>query len=195
MTAADAAHDLANLLAIVIARAALIARQTSEASVRADAEAICVVAEQAASLARRALAPADEPMEDEEELGPVVFDRAEPAARTGVRVLVVDDDPTIRLVVARSLAFHGYEDVRTAADADEALAHLSEQPVDVVVTDVQMPGTRGDDLAAMVRDIHPSVRFVFHTGSGPVEVPPGAIHLLKPASSEELAQAVAEAMT
>jgi len=60
------------------------------------------------------------------------------------RILVVDDDEALRDSLALLLAAEGYE-VLTAGDADGALARLDE-PVDVVLCDVRMPGTDGLEL-------------------------------------------------
>ena len=61
---------------------------------------------------------------------------------TSHRVLVVDDHAQARESVADVLRHAGY-DVATAASAIEALARLAERPVDIVVTDLQMPGMDG----------------------------------------------------
>jgi two-component system response regulator AtoC len=60
------------------------------------------------------------------------------------RILVVDDDDALRDSLALLLAAEGYE-VMTASDAESAVARL-EEPVDVVLCDVRMPGTDGLEL-------------------------------------------------
>ena len=57
-------------------------------------------------------------------------------------VLVVDDESTVRELMARWLASGGY-DVRTAATADEALQRVHDLPPAVALCDVQMPGHDG----------------------------------------------------
>ena len=61
-----------------------------------------------------------------------------------MRVLVVDDDPGVRESLRRSLAFDGYQ-VELAADGEEALRAISNDPPDAVVLDIMMP--RLDGLA------------------------------------------------
>lgn len=65
------------------------------------------------------------------------------------RVLLVDDDESVRLVTAQLLGNAGYQVLR-AASATEALRHLDEQghadPIDVVITDLNMPGMDGGAL-------------------------------------------------
>jgi diguanylate cyclase (GGDEF)-like protein len=80
-------------------------------------------------------------------------------------VLVVDDDPTIRLVIESVLIDAGYE-VLTAGNGAEALEHFAVRNVDCVVTDVNMPNLNGFELCAMVR-VMPGgerVQVLFMTG-------------------------------
>jgi putative two-component system response regulator len=65
-------------------------------------------------------------------------------------ILVVDDDPEVRSVLADGLLTLGYA-VRTAASAEEALTTLEAAPVDLVLTDVHMGGMSGIDLCARVK--------------------------------------------
>lgn len=62
-----------------------------------------------------------------------------------VRVLVVDDEETIRVALSRFLRARGY-DVRTAANAVEALERLEEEPFAAMLCDVRMPGMSGVEL-------------------------------------------------
>jgi two-component system chemotaxis response regulator CheY len=66
----------------------------------------------------------------------------------GLRVLIVDDSPVMRSVVRRVIKLSGIEiDVCTeASDGREALAVLRSQPVDLVLTDINMPNMNGADL-------------------------------------------------
>jgi len=66
------------------------------------------------------------------------------------RVLVVDDDPDIREMLASTLAFAGFT-VDVAAGATEALTALRTQRPDALVLDVSMPGTDGFELVQLVR--------------------------------------------
>ena len=67
-----------------------------------------------------------------------------------VRVLVVDDALTVRELQRSILERAGYE-VRTASDGLEALARLAESPVDLVLTDVEMPRMDGFALTEAIR--------------------------------------------
>lgn len=91
--------------------------------------------------------------------------RASTDAVGGVVVLVVDDEPVIRAFVARALTLAGFE-VAVAADGREALWLVAEGRVRpaVVVTDIEMPGMTGIELAARLLALRPSLRIVMMTG-------------------------------
>ena len=69
---------------------------------------------------------------------------------TGTKVLVVDDEPTVREVVASYLRRDGHE-VAEAADGQRALDLLDEDPPDLVVLDMMLPGVNGLDILRRVR--------------------------------------------
>jgi DNA-binding NtrC family response regulator len=83
------------------------------------------------------------------------------------RVLVVDDEESQRTVLAGFLRKRGY-DVVIAASADDALAAAAAHHVDVVVTDVRMPGLSGVDLLDELRRRNPEVPVVLITAFGTV---------------------------
>jgi two-component system response regulator MprA len=68
-----------------------------------------------------------------------------------VRILVVDDEPAVRDAVRRALALEGYR-VDLAADGDEALQRLAEQPPDAMVLDLLMPKVDGLELCRRIRE-------------------------------------------
>jgi two-component system, OmpR family, response regulator MprA len=67
------------------------------------------------------------------------------------RVLIVEDDQSIRDAVARALRYEGY-DVRTAVDGDDGLAHVVDDDPDVIILDVLMPGTDGLAVCRRLRE-------------------------------------------
>lgn len=73
----------------------------------------------------------------------------QPAAKP--RLLAVDDDPEILDLLDRGLKIEGF-DVRVASDGEAALAALAEQPTDVVVLDVMMPGLDGLAVIKRIRE-------------------------------------------
>lgn len=112
-----------------------------------------------------------------------------------VRVLLVEDDDDNRELMAEILAAAGYE-VASAGSGPDGLRALAERPVDVIVTDVGMPGMGGLELAAAAKRVAPSVPIVVVTGwaerddittSRDVDAV-----LLKPVEPDALTQAVAD---
>jgi len=84
------------------------------------------------------------------------------ATRPRVRVLVVDDDPSICITTAALLEDH-YE-VRTAGSFREALRAVDVEVPDVIATDYEMPDGTGVELMRQVTERHPSVGGVLVTG-------------------------------
>ena len=80
-------------------------------------------------------------------------------------VLVVDDDPSVRAVLESMIAQANYH-VVSSSDPEEALAMARElgDRLDVLVTDVMMPGLNGRELYNRIAQQHPSVRVLFVSG-------------------------------
>jgi two-component system, cell cycle sensor histidine kinase and response regulator CckA len=89
----------------------------------------------------------------------------ERAAGGEERVLVVDDEPAVRRLLARILRSRGY-DVFEMEDAHSALAFMNStnRPMDLVVTDIVMPSMSGVRLAEQVRTQWPSTKVLFVSG-------------------------------
>jgi two-component system chemotaxis response regulator CheY len=68
-----------------------------------------------------------------------------------LRFLVVDDNPTVRVIIKEILRGFGVQEFEAAADGKAALELLKTQPFDVVLTDMVMPGVSGVDLARAIR--------------------------------------------
>lgn len=85
-----------------------------------------------------------------------------PSRASAARVVLVDDEPTLRTVLERALGRAGY-DVETASDGLEALSLIGEH-TDVLVTDLIMPRMGGLELARRVRRAHPQVRVLLLSG-------------------------------
>jgi CheY-like chemotaxis protein len=81
----------------------------------------------------------------------------------GVRVLLIEDDQDNRELMAEVLEDAGYQ-VLTAASGTAGLRMLAEHSVDVVVTDVGMPGMGGLEVARAAKEIAPGVPVVVVTG-------------------------------
>jgi DNA-binding NtrC family response regulator len=83
-------------------------------------------------------------------------------------VLVVDDNEFYRSAVERMLSRAGYA-VTTARDGSEAMAIVAAQPLDLVLSDVKMPGISGHELVRQVHDVNPDLPCIVITGHGGAE--------------------------
>ncbi len=79
------------------------------------------------------------------------------------KVLVVDDDQTMRELLTDYLEQVGFE-VRTASDGRAGLHALGEGPVDLILTDYRMPIMTGLDMAASIRMADPVTPIILMTG-------------------------------
>jgi PAS domain S-box-containing protein len=99
--------------------------------------------------------------DDETEAGQI---EAAPRAEVGETVLVVDDEPTLRMLVTETLEDLGYAAVE-AEDGTSALKVIqSDARIDLLVTDVGLPGMNGRQLADAARSLRPGLRVLFITG-------------------------------
>ena len=87
-----------------------------------------------------------------------------PAARNGEVILLAEDDPSIRLLVADRLSELGYR-VITASDGNEAFRQLdTDTRIDLLLTDIGLPGPNGRDVAARARSRRENLAVLFVTG-------------------------------
>lgn len=127
---------------------------------------------------------------------PLVQPAANPVASGLCTVLVVEDEQIVRLVQRDVLSEAGCT-VLEAADATTALAVAAAHagPIDVLVTDLELPGLRGCELAARLQVLRPGIGIVFTSGYGEDQAPcdrfPGSLFLQKPFTVDGLAAAVA----
>jgi two-component system, OmpR family, KDP operon response regulator KdpE len=84
------------------------------------------------------------------------------SSRPVISVLVVDDDPTFRQGLRSSLRTGGYS-AYTARNGEEALRHVRQQPIDVVLLDVNMPGIGGVEACRRLRAVAPQSGIVMLT--------------------------------
>lgn len=102
-------------------------------------------------------------------IGEVVADVATdaallPFANAGETVLIVEDDPAVRVLVSAVLKELGYGFVE-AGDADTAVPIIeSAQRIDLLISDVGLPGMNGRQLAEIGRQIRPELKVLFITG-------------------------------
>jgi PAS domain S-box-containing protein len=110
-------------------------------------------------------------------------------------VLLVEDDHLIRITTAEMLKDAGFVVVE-AATAEDALTALQTAPVDVLVTDVNLPGASGPELAAHARSIRPAALIIYATGDpSSVRHEQDVVILSKPYDADRLAEAIADAQS
>lgn len=105
--------------------------------------------------------PAGTPSAPDYPDGALIAPKEQPLRR--LRILVVDDDPSVRTVIAAGLRGDGH-DVQTVNDGVRALTLHSEQPFDAVVADLVMPGMTGRELATAIKRLNSSTPVILVTG-------------------------------
>ena len=120
----------------------------------------------------------------------------------GQTILIVEDNIPLRQVVMRQITGLGYRALE-ATDAQNALALLGREDVDMLLTDVVMPGgINGTELARRARQLCPTLKVVFTSGFSEIQVsgegralPPEARLLTKPYSRRDLSDTIREALS
>ncbi len=112
-------------------------------------------------------------------------------------VLVIDDDPTIRLLASDFIADSGFEALK-AANADEAVQILeSRDDIRAIFTADDMPGSMdGLRLAHAVRDRWPAIHFIIASAYRRIaqrEMPPGSRFFMKPYNPKHMVAALRDA--
>ena len=108
-----------------------------------------------------------------------------------IKILVIDDDESLRRVLEYNLAQEGYA-VLTASSGEQGLEFLRKESADLVLTDVRMPGMNGLQVMEEVRKLDPSIPVIILTAFGTIEaaveaMKAGAFHYIsKPFNRDEL---------
>jgi putative two-component system response regulator len=120
------------------------------------------------------------------------------AEETKSTILVVDDDHHVLESLLLLLSAHGYH-VVTAANALEALERLSDREVNVVITDIKMPGMDGIELSGIVHERDPDLPVLIMTAFAETDVAVGALKsgafdfIYKPFNHDHLVHAIGKA--
>jgi PAS domain S-box-containing protein len=110
-------------------------------------------------------------------------------------VLVVEDDALVRLSAVDMIGTLGFRALH-ASDAEAALKLLrGPERIDILFTDIGLPGMRGPELARVAMDLRPGLKVVFASGYGEGEADiDGAAQLGKPYEQDQLAQVLGAAV-
>ena len=96
------------------------------------------------------------------------------------KILVIDDDEQLREDIVEMLQREGY-DVIDVGSGEEALEKLKKEDVDVILTDLMMPGIDGMEVLRQSKKIKPAVRVIMITGFGTIE---NAVEAMKDGASD-----------
>ena len=125
-----------------------------------------------------------------------------PRAEQGETVLVVDDEPTVRMLVTEVLEDLGYTAIEAADSATGLNVLQSDVRIDLLITDVGLPGgMNGRQLADVGRSLRPKLKVLFITGYaenavvGNGQLDPGMQILTKPFAIDALASRIKEFIT
>lgn len=119
---------------------------------------------------------------------------------TQAKVLVIDDDETVRLCYQRSLQSVRC-DVEAVSNGEDALRAIARQPFDVLLLDLRMPGMDGMSVLKAARKTSPSSEVIVITGYPTVETAKQAVrlgaydYLAKPVGPAEVIHATTGALT
>ena len=106
-------------------------------------------------------------------------------------ILIVEDEPRMRRLLEISLGEDGHN-VHTAEDAEKGLTHLRKETVDLVVTDLKLPGMNGLEFLQEGKLLNPALPFIVMTAYGSVETAVDAMkagasdYVLKPFTMAEM---------
>lgn len=121
-------------------------------------------------------------------------------SRPEASVLVVDDDEAFRTTLIRSLERGGYTNITSASSGEEACRFLTAGSFDLILTDMQMPGTSGMDLLTTAQELCPDAATMMVTGRDDPELAESALELgaygyiVKPFKRNEVLIGVANAL-
>jgi len=131
---------------------------------------------------------------------PAAPGRSGPDEASRPAILVVDDEPGVRVMVARMLTLSGYS-VVSAQSGEEAISIAEEYaaPLDLVLTDVRMPGMSGPELVEVLLKLRPGIKVMYMSAYSRDVLPAGVQDsevpfLNKPFTMRTLALSVVETL-
>jgi len=138
--------------------------------------------------------PVSEPRQD---AGEMVGEAPVAEASGTPTILVTEDDPDLRELLRETLAARGYQVVEAGSPSEAVrVAGGYAAGIDLLLTDLMMPGGSGRELARRMRALSPRLKVLFMSGygepgTGGVQLEPGDPFLAKPFTRQQLLQAIA----
>ena len=117
------------------------------------------------------------------------------------RILVVDDESSLRMSLFRALDRQGFQTITASSRKEAEVLASSELPLDLAIVDLRLPDGDGIELMQVLKQQHPGVQVIILTGHGTIETAvratqSGAFHFLtKPFNLEEINNLVARALS
>jgi len=116
----------------------------------------------------------------------------------GQTILIVEDEVLLRDLTRQILELHHYK-VLVAGDGTEALGILSDSSIDLLLTDLNLPGISGHELRERAMALHPGIQVIFMSGEFTGEEAPTELvqtaYLAKPASATQLLAKIRQMIT
>ncbi len=120
---------------------------------------------------------------------------------TDLRVLLVDDEDDLVETLAERLEIRDIN-ADWVTSGEEALGKMAEEPYDIAILDVRLPGISGINLKKLIEQMNPRMKFIFMTGHGSeADFRAGSMeagaeyYLIKPVNIDELIKKINEVMT
>ena len=87
-----------------------------------------------------------------------------------MKILIVDDEPTITHYFSQLAEIRGFEEIDSAGSGEEAMTQVIRKNYDIITLDLQMPGASGLEIIAMLRDMCPHAIIAVISGFIPEEI-------------------------
>ena len=119
----------------------------------------------------------------------------------GQRILIVDDEASLRSALFRALDRKGYQVLTASSKTEAETISQSDKPIDLALVDLKLPDGNGLDLMDSLRAFHKNIEFIVLTGFGSIEsavqaTQKGAFHFVtKPFNLDEIMSLVDKALT
>lgn len=87
----------------------------------------------------------------------------------GHKILIIDDEPSIRLILNDLLVYHNFEIAGSASNGREGIEKYKELNPDIVILDVMMPGVNGLQTLKTILSINPKAKVIMLTALGQIQ--------------------------